>query len=175
VLEFFGISIFGGGESRPTPPPMLYRFFHYVAAEFLGLLPCLAPNMYDSAAVEAAAIFAPPFAALSANPPSTSGNPYGGPVSMAQYVASSPSAAPNPQIKKAPPVPAPKPTPYPQCMARYFAGANAKYAELPGACVAGGISCLLTGLPIACVPGYAACLGGLFIEAKCYKQSEGQQ
>ncbi|MBE3604018.1 hypothetical protein IMX07_10330 [bacterium] len=78
VLDAFGISIFGGGGSRPTLPPMLYRFFHYVAAKFLGLLPCLAPNMYDSAAVEAAAIFAPPFAAISDNPPSTSGNPYGG-------------------------------------------------------------------------------------------------
>jgi hypothetical protein len=47
VLDFFGIGLFGGG-SRPTPPPMLYRFFHYVAAEFLGLLPCLAPNIEDS-------------------------------------------------------------------------------------------------------------------------------
>jgi len=68
----------GSGGSRPTPPPMLYRFFHYVAAEFLGLLPCLVPNMYDSAAVEAAAIFASLLAAISDNPPSMSGNPYGG-------------------------------------------------------------------------------------------------
>ena len=75
-----------GGGSRPTLPPMLYRFFHYVAAEFLGLLPCLAPNMYDSAAVEAAALFAPPVAVASAEPPSLSGNPYGGQVSMAQFI-----------------------------------------------------------------------------------------
>jgi hypothetical protein len=34
--------------------------------------------MYDSASFEAAAIFAPPLAAISANPPSMTGNPYGG-------------------------------------------------------------------------------------------------
>jgi hypothetical protein len=85
VLDFLGINLFGGG-SRPTPPPWYYRFFHYVAAKLLGLLPCLAPNMYDSAAVEAAAIFASPFAAISDNPPSMTGNPYGGHVTMAQFI-----------------------------------------------------------------------------------------
>jgi hypothetical protein len=74
-----------GGGSRPTLPPMLYRFFHYVAAKFLGLLPCFAPNMYDSAAVEAAAMFAPPLAAISDNPPSMSGDPYGGHKTQAQF------------------------------------------------------------------------------------------
>jgi hypothetical protein len=66
ALDLFGVDLFGGG-SRPTPPPMLYRFFHYVAAEFLGLLACLAPNMLDSAAVEAATPFSSP---LRSPPPS---------------------------------------------------------------------------------------------------------
>ncbi len=91
VLDLFGISIFGGGGSRPTPPPMDYRFFHYPSGPLLGVLPCLAPNMYDSAAVEAAAIFAPPFAALSDNPPSLTGNPYGDHIERVQY--SSPPGA----------------------------------------------------------------------------------
>ncbi len=72
---------------------MLYRFFHYVAAEFLGLLACLAPNMLDSAAVEAATPFSSPLAAISDNPPSTSGNPYGGNLTMAQFIPK-PSVAP---------------------------------------------------------------------------------
>ncbi|MBE3603314.1 hypothetical protein IMX07_06720 [bacterium] len=71
-----------GGGSRPTLPPMLYRFFHYVAAKFLGLLPCLAPNMYDSAAVEAAAMFSLPVAVSSSAPPSMSGNPHGGHIAL---------------------------------------------------------------------------------------------
>jgi len=70
-----------GGAGRPLRP-MLYRFFHYVAAEFLGLLPCLAPNMYDSAAVEAAAMFSLPVAVSSSAPPSMSGNPYGGHIAL---------------------------------------------------------------------------------------------
>jgi hypothetical protein len=65
---------------------MLYRFFHYVAAEFLGLLACLAPNMLDSAAVEAATPFSSPLADISNNPPSTSGDPSGGHLTMAQFI-----------------------------------------------------------------------------------------
>ncbi|MBE3604022.1 hypothetical protein IMX07_10350 [bacterium] len=41
-----------GGGSRPTLPPMLYRFFHYVAAQFLGVLLTLVPNMQDSVVIE---------------------------------------------------------------------------------------------------------------------------
>jgi hypothetical protein len=48
VLDFFGIGLFGGG-SRPTPPPMFYRFFHYPSGEFLGVPYAIIPNMQDSA------------------------------------------------------------------------------------------------------------------------------
>ncbi len=84
VLDIFGIDLFGGG-SRPTPPPMDYRFFHYPSGPFLGVPYAIMPNMLDSAAVEAATPFSSPLAAISDNPPSTSGNPYGGHLSKAQF------------------------------------------------------------------------------------------
>ncbi len=61
---------------------MDYRFGHYPAGEFIGVLAALLPDMTDSAAVEAAAMFAPPPAAASAAPPSTSGDPSGGHVTL---------------------------------------------------------------------------------------------
>jgi hypothetical protein len=38
-----------GGGSRPTLPPMDFRFFHYPSATFLGVPDAIAPAMRDSA------------------------------------------------------------------------------------------------------------------------------
>ncbi len=86
-----------GGDRRPTPLPMQTRFGHYPAGEFIGVLAAPFPDMTDSAAIEAAAMFASPVAVSSAEPPSTSGDPSGGHVTLAQFTGRSPSAAQTPK------------------------------------------------------------------------------
>lgn len=84
VLDLFGIDLFGGGGSV-TLPNGYYRVAHYPAGQFIGVVPALVPVMKDSAAVEAATIVAPPLGAVSAEPPSTSGDPYGGHVTLTDW------------------------------------------------------------------------------------------
>ncbi len=66
ALDLFGVDLFGGG-SRPTPPPMDYRFFHYPSATFIGVPLVLVPNMNDSAPAEVAEIFATAAPSVDAN------------------------------------------------------------------------------------------------------------
>ncbi len=100
VLDFFGIDFFGGGQSVAIPP-MYYRFDHYPAGPFIGAYPALFPNQTDSAATEAGTMFASPGAVSSSAPPSTSGNPSGGHVTLAQF---SPYSACGPGNNGKPPI-----------------------------------------------------------------------
>ncbi len=149
-----------GGGSRPTPPPMDYRFFHYPSGPLLGVLAGLAPNMYDSAAVEAAAIFAPPVAALSANPPSTSGNPYGGHLTKAAEYRKPPP----PEYRNGTPK-----EPFGPCAGMWLS------LSLPASVGCGmlGLACAGGTLP-ACPLSAASCLAVITGVLGCYGESRGK-
>jgi hypothetical protein len=160
VLSLFGIDIFGGGGSRPTLPPMLYRFFHYVAAKFLGLLPCLAPNMYDSAAVEAAAMFSSPVAVPSSAPLSMSGDPYGGRLTeAAEY-----RKPPPPEYRNGTPK-----LPFGPCAGMWLS----LTAPASVGCGIWGLACAGGTLP-ACPLSAGACLAVVTEVLGCYGESLGK-
>jgi RHS repeat-associated protein len=63
IQSFFDpFNIFGnwfGGQSAPVIPPGYYRHPHYVPAQFIGVPQEIAPNMEDSAVLEAQTVKAP--------------------------------------------------------------------------------------------------------------------